>query len=85
MQPNPTSPSEAQLDANPIDTQRLPKVKERTGLGRSTIYRMMALGQFPRSLQLTARAVGWRRADIDAWLAARPPAPHCPRSTGLFS
>lgn len=76
MQTNPTSAGEAQLDIDATDTQRLPKVRERTGLGRSTIYRMMALGQFPRAFQLTSRAVGWRRADIDAWLATRPPAPH---------
>lgn len=57
---------------DPSDTLRLPKVRQRTGLGRSTIYRLIAQGQFPCAVQLTPRAVGWHKADIDAWLAARP-------------
>lgn len=26
---------------------------------------------FPKAVQLTARRVGWRRADLDAWVATR--------------
>ena len=37
------------------------------------IYTLMAEGQFPLPIRLTGKAVGWRRNDIDAWLAARPP------------
>jgi prophage regulatory protein len=66
--------SDAPADAS--DTLRLPRVKQRTGLGRSTIYRLMSLGQFPSAVKLAHRAVGWHEADIDAWLAARPKAPH---------
>lgn len=58
------------------DIQRLPTVRRRTGLGRSTIYRLMAKRAFPSAVQLTPRAVGWPKADIDAWLEARPKTAH---------
>lgn len=47
---------------------RRPDVERRTGLSRSTIYAMMNRGEFPRPIQLSARAVGWMASDIDAWL-----------------
>jgi prophage regulatory protein len=65
-----------QVSADQADTLRLPKVRQRTGLGRSTIYRLIARGQFPSAVQLSPRAVGWHKADIDAWLVSRPKANH---------
>lgn len=47
---------------------RLPEVQHRVGLGRSTIYRWMAEGKFPKPVQLGTRAVAWRETDIDRWL-----------------
>lgn len=47
---------------------RLPSVKSRTGLSRSTIYLRMSQGTFPKAVPLGARAVGWIEAEIDAWL-----------------
>lgn len=37
---------------------RMPAVMQRTGLGRSTIYRLMASKQFPAPVRLASRAVG---------------------------
>ena len=51
---------------------RLPSVRERTSLGRSTIYAMIDRGEFPRPIRLGARAVGWYESDVTAWMAARP-------------
>lgn len=50
---------------------RLPKVKERTGLSRSTIYLKASKGTFPKSISLgeNARSVGWIEAEIEAWIA----------------
>jgi prophage regulatory protein len=45
-----------------------PAVEARTGLSRSTIYAGMAKGTFPQAVKLGPRAVGWREADIAAWL-----------------
>jgi prophage regulatory protein len=47
---------------------RLPDVKNRTGLSRSTIYLRMDLGIFPQTVNLGSRAVGWVESEIDAWL-----------------
>ncbi len=41
---------------------RLPTVKTRTGLSRSTIYLRIAQGTFPKPVNLGGRAVGWLEA-----------------------
>lgn len=48
---------------------RLPEVKLRTGLSRSTIYLRMSKGLFPKSISLGGRAVGWVERDIDIWVS----------------
>ena len=50
---------------------RLPEVQHRVGLGRSTIYRWMAEGKFPKPVQLGGYAVAWADADIDEWIRIR--------------
>jgi prophage regulatory protein len=50
---------------------RLPDVKARTGLSRSTIYLKIAEGTFPEPISLGARSVGWVASEIDAWIARR--------------
>lgn len=67
---------------------RLADVKHMTGLGRSTIYAAIRAKSFPAAVNLTAHAVAWREADIDAWIAGRPgadlpiePPPPAPKTT----
>ena len=50
---------------------RLPAVKTRTGLSRSTIYLRMAEGTFPNPISLGDRAVGWVEDEITDWLDGR--------------
>lgn len=50
---------------------RLPEVKTRTGLSRSTIYLRISEDRFPKSVSLGGRAVGWIESEIDAWLEQR--------------
>ena len=50
---------------------RLPAVKARTGLSRSTIYLRISRGEFPKQVSLGARAVGWLESEIDAWVESR--------------
>ena len=50
---------------------RLPGVVAKTGLSRSSIYAAIKKQQFPASIALGPRAVGWLEADIDAWLESR--------------
>ena len=47
---------------------RLPAVKARTGLSRSTIYLRISEGSFPNPVCLGSRAVGWIEAEVDDWL-----------------
>jgi len=51
---------------------RLPEVRLKTGLARSSIYRMEAAGQFPARVSLSTRSVAWRLADIECWIGSRP-------------
>lgn len=50
---------------------RLPAVRERTGLARTSIYTAIAAGTFPAPVRLGKRSVGWRAADVNAWIASR--------------
>jgi len=50
---------------------RRPEVEARTGLSRSTLYAMMAEGEFPRPIRLGKRAVGWPESAISRWLDDR--------------
>lgn len=47
---------------------RLPAVKKRTGLSRSTIYLRISEGRFPTPVSLGGRAVGWVEAEVNDWL-----------------
>ena len=57
-----------QATYSPNRILRLPSVKARTGLSRSTIYLRIAEGTFPKQLNLGARAIGWLEGDINAWI-----------------
>ena len=46
---------------------RIKSVLDRTGLCRSTLYRKIENGSFPRQLKLSTRCVGWRETDIEQW------------------
>lgn len=50
---------------------RLPDVVAKTGLCRTTIYRMESSGFFPKSVSLGGKAIGWIEAEVDKWIEAR--------------
>jgi len=47
---------------------RLPDVKSRTGLSRSTIYLRVNEGTFPKPISLGGRAVGWIESEVQGWV-----------------
>ena len=47
---------------------KLPTVMEKTGCGRSTIYKKISEGDFPTPIKLGERSVGWVEAEVDEWL-----------------
>lgn len=60
---------------------RFPEVMSRTGYGRTSIYRKMEDGSFPRSLKLggppkdpnvfDSRAIAWIEDEVDQWIESR--------------
>lgn len=50
---------------------RLPEVKTRVGLSRSAIYLAVSRAEFPRPVQLGARAVGWLESEVEDWIRER--------------
>ena len=50
---------------------RLPEVKARVGLSRSTIYNRIAAQTFPAPVRLGEKSVAWEEAAIDAWIQDR--------------
>lgn len=50
---------------------RIKEVIEKTSIGRTKLYEMMDAGEFPRSVKLGARSVGWVDAEVDEWIMSR--------------
>ena len=60
---------------------RLPEVLSRTGYGRTSIYRKMDEGTFPKCLKLGSpikdptqfdcRAIAWIEDEVDQWVESR--------------
>jgi prophage regulatory protein len=50
---------------------RLKEVMSVTGLARSTVYRYVSDGSFPRPVDLGERCVGWLEAEVQGWISAR--------------
>lgn len=64
------------ISTDPAMFLRIRSVTRMTGLGRSTIYRLIAEDRFPRPVRLAKRAVAWRRADLERWSGERPSNAH---------
>ena len=47
---------------------RINTVLERTGLSRSTLYRKVQNGSFPKQIKLSERCAGWRESAVNAWM-----------------
>ena len=57
------------MDLPPPDRiLRINAVLERTGLTRSTLYRKIERGAFPKQIKLSERCAGWRESAVNAWL-----------------
>lgn len=48
---------------------RLPEVKSRTGLSRSSIYLRISNSVFPKPISLGGRSVGWIESEIEDWVS----------------
>jgi len=62
------------MQSNPNNAMRflrLPDVKNRTALSRSSIYAKIKHGIFPKHINLGPRSVGWLESEVNEWIAAR--------------
>ncbi len=48
---------------------RLKTVLTRTGLSRSTLYRKIGEGTFPRQVPISLHGTGWHESAVDRWIA----------------
>jgi prophage regulatory protein len=50
---------------------RLPAVKGRTGLSRSTIYLLLSRNEFVTKISLGPRAIGFLEKDVEDWISRK--------------
>jgi predicted DNA-binding transcriptional regulator AlpA len=66
-----TSTQVSTLERVPLKFIRFKAVRERTGLSRSTIWRLDRAGAFPRHHQISANAVAWMEQDVVNWIQSK--------------
>jgi prophage regulatory protein len=69
-----SAPSASSPSLGPVRILRVQQVQDRTGLSRTTIWRLEQRNQFPKHCRISARAIGWREADVTRWIEERPDA-----------
>lgn len=47
---------------------RLKEVLDTTGLARSTVYKFVSEGTFPKPVSLGDRCVGWVESEVQSWI-----------------
>ena len=63
--------SVAGAPAAPVKLLRFPAVRERTGLSRSTIWRLERRGEFPKHRRIAPNIVAWSEPEISRWIEER--------------
>lgn len=48
---------------------RLNTVLARTGLSRTTLYRKISEGTFPRQVRISIHGAGWYESAVERWIA----------------
>ena len=80
MGPQPTNPNsrlgtctDAVADAanRPLRFLRFPAVRARTGLSRTTIWRLERRGNFPRHRRISTNAVAWAEHEVAEWIRSK--------------
>lgn len=57
--------------AVPVKLLRFPAVRERTGLSRSTIWRLERRGEFPKHHRIAPNIVAWSESEVSRWIEER--------------
>ena len=56
------------MSNKPDNFHRMPDICKRTGLPRSTIYRLIKEGTFPKQIKLSERTAVWSESSISDWI-----------------
>ena len=48
------------------------EVESRFGISKTTVYRLMQCGAFPKPVRIGVRAVRWDESEIAEWVKSRP-------------
>jgi len=59
------------LERIPLKFIRFRAVRDRTGLSRSTIWRLERLGALPKHHRISLNAVAWVEQDVFDWMRAK--------------
>jgi prophage regulatory protein len=55
----------------PVKLLRFTAVRERTGLSRSTIWRLERRGEFPKHRRIAPNIVAWSEREVSRWIEER--------------
>jgi prophage regulatory protein len=65
--------NDQRMEERPVaDAERIIRIKTvlaRTGLSRSTLYRKIAEGTFPRQVPISINGAGWHESAVNRWIA----------------
>jgi prophage regulatory protein len=61
----------SKLDHLPLRLLRCREVERRTGLSRSSIWRLEHRGLFPKRIQVSVNVVAWVEDEVIAWIRSR--------------
>jgi len=50
---------------------RLDEVQAKTGFKRAHLYTLMQKGEFPKTVRLGVRAMGWNSVEVEQWVRER--------------
>src|SRR2546427_13090600 len=67
----PTEVASAEYPPSPARILRVAEVMARSGLSRTSLWRLERRGAFPARRQLSPGAVGWIEAEVEAWILGR--------------
>jgi prophage regulatory protein len=66
-----TGAGPAVVEERPIKLLRFTEVRQRTGLSRTTIWRLEHSGAFPRRISVTVNVVAWREDEVAMWIDSK--------------
>lgn len=54
-----------------VTLMRMPAVLDAVGISKSTLYRLLAAGEFPAGVRIGERAIAWPSDEIAAYIEGR--------------